>query len=206
MSSSDFGVPQSSPLATPQGTPMTIYNRPGITFLSFILISTLLTQVYAADPQPEKPLAESILEKKDFNSVEERRLYTVLKNERDNLVDAKKALILKEKELKTLATEADKKLKLLDEKLKELQKLQDRITESLATKDAEEVRKTKELSLIYAKMSPDRAALAIAGLDEQLAADLLANMKIKSAAKILDRLDKVKASKLSRTFTTIKVE
>jgi len=55
-------------------------------------------------------------------------------------------------------------------------------------------------------MTPDRAALAMATLDEQLAADLLANMKVKSAAKILDRMDKAKASQLSETFTTIKVE
>jgi len=66
--------------------------------------------------------------------------------------------------------------------------------------------KTKDLSLIYAKMTPDRAALAMATLEEQLAADLLANMKVKSAAKILDRMDKDKASQLSTTFTTIKVE
>ena len=55
-------------------------------------------------------------------------------------------------------------------------------------------------------MTPARAAMAMASLNEQLAADLLANMKVKSAAKILDRMDKLKASQLSTTFTTIKVE
>jgi len=95
---------------------------------------------------------------------------------------------------------------LLDEKLAELKKIQIKIEELLTAKDAEELQKTKDLSLIYAKMTPDRAALALATLDEQLAADLLAGMKVKSAAKILDRMDKSKASQLSTIFTTIKVE
>ena len=87
-----------------------------------------------------------------------------------------------------------------------MQETQAKIEELLKKKDARELKKIKELSLIYAKMSPDRAALAMTSLDGQLAADLLANMKVKSAAKILDRMDKMKASQLSTTFTTIKVE
>ncbi len=169
----------------------------------------------AADPEPPPsvtatdidtamPVTEKI--KTDFQSVEERRLYAILQNERDNLEEEKKVLVFKEKELKTLQIEADKKLKLLDEKLAELRAIQNKIEELLKEKDIQEQQKTKDLSLIYAKMTPDRAALAMATLDEQLAADLLANMKVKSAAKILDRMDKAKASQLSETFTTIKVE
>ncbi len=143
---------------------------------------------------------------KSYSSVEERRLFAVLQNERDNLAEEKKVLVLKKKELKTLKAEADKKLELLDEKLAELKKTQKKIEELLAKKDARELQKTKDLSLIYAKMTPEKAALSLSALDEQLAADLLANMKVKSAAKILDRMDKVKASQLSTVFTTIKVE
>ncbi len=142
----------------------------------------------------------------NFKSVEERRLFSVLQNERDSLEEEKKVLALKEKELKTLEREADKKIELLDKKLTELRKVQAKIEELLLEKDAEELKKVKDLSLIYAKMTPDRAALAMASLDAQLAADLLANMKVKSAAKILDRMDKIKASQLSTTFTTITVE
>ncbi len=144
--------------------------------------------------------------KTTFSSVEERRLYTILQNERDSLEEEKKVLALREKELKTLEEEADKKLKLLDEKLDKLKKVQKKIESLLAEKDVEEQKKIQDLGMIYSKMAPERAALALAALDEQLAADLLANMKIKSAAKILDRMDKAKASQLSTTFTTIKVE
>ena len=157
-------------------------------------------------PQTVEGKAPALEEQTTFKSVEERRIYAVLQNERDNLEEERKVIALKEKELKTLQEEADKKIELLDKKLVELKDLQTKIETLLAEKDVQEVKKTKNLSLIYAKMTPDRAALAMATIDEQLAADLLANMKVKSAAKILDRMDKLKASQLSTTFTTIKVE
>ena len=189
-----------------------MYPRPPFsTFILSLLFFGLTTSLCLAEEPPAASPAVARETKQDqntpiFKSVEERRLYTVLQNERDNLEEDKKVLVLKEKELKTLQIEADKKLKLLDEKLAELQQIQQNIEKLLAKKDAAEIQKTKELSLIYAKMSPDRAALAMATVDEQLASDLLANMKVKSAAKILDKMDKVKASQLSTTFTTIKVE
>lgn len=183
-------------------TPKTIFP----TMITSLLLLLLLPSLNFAEDPPATIAGKQEQNKQSFKSVEERRLYTILQNERDSLEEEKKVLVLKEKELKTLEVEADKKLKLLDEKLAELQETQRKIEELLAIKDAEEIRKTKELSLIYAKMDPDRAALSMAALDEQLAADLLANMKVKSAAKILDRMDKVKASRLSTTFTTIKVE
>ena len=156
--------------------------------------------------QSEKLEPKQLPHKTTFSSVEERRLYTILQHERHSLEEEKNVLALREKELKTLEEEADKKLKLLDEKLDKLKKVQKKIESLLAKKDVEEQKKIQDLGMIYAKMSPERAALALAALDEQLAADLLANIKVKSAAKILDRMDKAKASQLSKTFTTIKVE
>lgn len=176
-------------------------------FLTIILFSSFGV---ALEPVEEvgtpEPGVEELTRKTSFKSVEERRLYTVLQNERANLEEERKVIALKAKELKTLQEEADKKLELLDEKLVEIQKVQAKIEELLAEKDAREIKKTENLSLIYAKMTPDRAALAMTALDEQLAANLLAAMKVKSAAKILDRMDKLKASRLSTTFATITVE
>ncbi|HIQ37133.1 MAG TPA: hypothetical protein EYH36_03935 [Desulfocapsa sulfexigens] len=176
----------------------------------FLIIGSSSSLSLAEEPAEAMESVETetpkIKKKTSFNSVEERRLHTVLQNERDNLEEEKKVIALKKKELKTLQDEADKKLELLDEKLAELQKVQAKIEELLAEKDVRELKKTKDLSLIYAKMTPDKAALAMTALDEQLAANLLATMKVKSAAKILDRMDKLKASQLSTTFATIKVE
>ncbi len=188
--------------------------------IPFVVFCCLYSSVYAkenntntASPKQstqqepkEKPEVKVTPPKTTFSSVEERRLYTILQNERDSLEEEKKVLALKEKELKTLEEEADKKLKLLDNKLEELRNVQKTIQLLLAEKDVEETKKIKNLGLIYAKMSPDRAAQALSILDVKLAADLLANIKVKAAAKILDRMDKAKASQLSTTFTTIKVE
>lgn len=55
-------------------------------------------------------------------------------------------------------------------------------------------------------MAPDKAALALSGLDQRLAADILGNMKVKAAAKVLDFLNKQKAVELSETFSTIQIE
>ncbi len=182
----------------------------------FILFCFLSSSVYAKDEKQEnevpaqtvqkEQIAKPITPKTTFSSVEERRLYTILQNERDNLEEERKVLVLKEKELKTLEEEADKKLKLLDDTLDKLRIVQKKIETLLAEKNIEEQKKIKDLGLIYAKMSPDRAAQALSALDVQLAADLLANIKVKAAAKILDRMDKATASQLSTTFTTIKVE
>lgn len=175
----------------------------------YLIVVALIFNVYCSTTvsrAEEMTPAPTPLQKKNFSSVEERRLYTVLQNERDNLEEEKKVLAFKEKELKTLQEEADKKLKQLDEKLTKLKEVQKKIEKLLAEKDLKELEKIKDLSQIYAKMLPDRAAQAIMEIDPKLAAELLANMKVKSAAKILDRMDKAKASELSTTFTTIKVE
>lgn len=189
-----------------------------LNLLFFFLLECVASPVFAEkqlDPQAtavspkesnKKKTRDPTPMKTEYKSVEERRLYEVLKEERNNLEEKRKDLSLQEKELKTLQVEADKKLELLDKKLTELKILQAKIDESLAKKDVKELKKVKDLSLIYAKMAPDRAALAMTNLNAQLAADLLANMKVKSAAKILDRMDKAQASQLSTTFTTIKVE
>ena len=184
----------------------------------FILFCCLTSAVYAKEEQQKtesKAQAQQKTQslktkpttpKTTFSSVEERRLFTILQNERDNLEEEKKVLALREKELKTLEQEADKKLKLLDDKLDKLKKVQKKIEALLAEKDIQEQKKIQDLGLIYGKMSPDRAAQALSALDVKLAADLLANIKVKAAAKILDRMDKSKASELSATFTTIKLE
>jgi len=177
--------------------------------IPLIFYCLFTTAVYAKE---EQPTTESIAQpeqppkKTTFSSVEERRLFTILQNERDSLEEEKKVLALKEKELKTLELEADKKLKLLDDKLDKLKKVQKKIEGLLAEKDIEEQKKIKSLGLIYAKMAPERAAQALSALDVQLAASLLANIKVKAAAKILNRMDKATASQLSTTFTSIQVE
>ncbi len=140
------------------------------------------------------------------SSVEQRRLEATIASERQILLEEKKALELRENELKTLEEAVDKKLAEIDRKIAELQQQQKKLEEVLARKDVEEQAKVKELSKIYERMAPDKAALALSGLDQRLAADILANMKVKAAAKVLDGLNKQKAVELSETFSTIQLE
>ncbi len=141
-----------------------------------------------------------------FSSVEERRLYNQMQKERSNLEQDKKELDIRENELKTLEESVDKKIAEIDTKIEELKKLQKKIESLLAEKSIEEKRRTKELSTIFEKMAPEKAALAIIGMEPSLATELLANMKPKSAAKILNQVDKKHASELSTNFTTIQLE
>lgn len=142
----------------------------------------------------------------EFQSVEERRLYDDIMKENSRLQDERKDFGMKQKELKTLEESVDKKLAEIDKKLVELKSLQKKVEELLAEKSAQELKKTQDLAKIYDKMDPAKAALALAGLDQQLAANLLANMKVKAAAKILDQMAKQKTTELSTTFSKPKLE
>lgn len=163
--------------------------------LIFSLIATLPLNSIAADEKQQ-----------EFNSVEERRVYSLMEQERQQLVEDRKDLAMRENELKTLEASVDKKITEIDVRLKELKSLQGKIETLLTEKTNLEKKRIKDLSTIYEKMAPGRAALAINNMDPALATDLLASMKPKAAAKILDMLDKQKTSTLSTTFTRIQIE
>lgn len=189
-------------------------------FLSLFVFCLSLTSLYlptiskaAEEGQKEVTTSEKTTpttgfsQKKSYSSVEERRLYNTLELERAGLQEKIKVLADKEKELKTLEQEVDKKFEQMDNKIRELKKVQQKTEELLALKDQAELKKIKELSNIYAKMSPEKAALVLSSLkDQQLAADLINNMKTKSAAKILEQLDKIKAATLTTTLSTLSTE
>ena len=176
--------------------------RPTITACSFFYICLFTLTGFSSLCAQENNPSEEI----EFSSVEQRRLHATMKEERAVIFEEKKELVLREKELKTLEDAVDKKLAEIDKRLEELERSKQQLTELLAEKNAEEVKKVKDLSKIYEKMDPLKAALALSGLQQQLAADLLANMKVKSAAKILDSLNKPQATEISKTFSTIQLE
>ncbi|MBW6521350.1 MAG: hypothetical protein K0A99_10140 [Desulfoarculaceae bacterium] len=161
-----------------------------------------------AEVQSEAPAQEKApAPRKSFSSVEERRLYTTLEQERAGLQEKIKVLADREKELKTLEQEVDKKFEQMDQKLQELKKLQQTTEELLARKDQAELKMIQDLSNIYSKMAPEKAALALSSLeDQQLAADLITNMKTKSAARILEQLNKLQVSALTTTLSTLSSE
>ena len=149
---------------------------------------------------------EEVTDDQSYQSVEERRIYALMQEEREKVFQEKKDLELREKELKTLELSVDKKLAEIDKRLAELKNMRNKIEALLAEKSTEEKKRIKDLSAIYEKMAPQRAALAMSGMAPNLATELLANMKPKAAAEVLDMLNKQTTSELSTVFTTIQIE
>ncbi|MEE4253117.1 MAG: hypothetical protein V2I50_03635 [Desulfuromusa sp.] len=161
------------------------------------IISLILTflfccsSLYAAESR--------LVNDKDITSVEERRILVSIEDEYAKLDEVESKLNTREMQLKTLEIEVDKKLAAMQQLRNELVKLLDR-------KEEAEGERIGELSKIYEKMDPRKAAAVIRTLDHQLAVDLLLGIKKKIAGKILDSLDYETAVKLSKAFTEIPVK
>jgi len=134
-----------------------------------------------------------------ISSVEERRILVSIEDEYEKLSDRESKIDTREMQLKTLEAEVDKKLAAMQQLRNELVKLLDR-------KEETEGERIGELSKIYEKMNPQKAAVLIKALDYQLAVDLLLGIKKKTAGKILDSLDSETAIELSKAFTEIPVK
>ena len=130
------------------------------------------------------------------DSVEERRIVASLLAERAKIAEQKKQLDAREMGLKTLQSEVDKKLD-------ELKKLRQEVEVLVAQKDAEEKTRIQDLSMMYEKMEPAKAARVLTTLETKLAVDILANMRQRSAGKILNNLEGEKAAALSVAFSTL---
>jgi len=138
-------------------------------------------------------------------SVEERRILVSIEDQYARLDQREAEINGRELQLKTLETEVDKKLAELTKKREELTQKQADISKLLEDIKNIEDERAAELSLIYEKMSPQKAALLIKDLDEGLAVKLLMGIKKKTAGKILDNLDSQTATALSKAFTEVPV-
>ena len=145
-------------------------------------------QIKSTQNTPDKP---------SFSSVEQRRVLQSLQNERQNILKERQELASRKKELKRLEAEVDKKLNQLETTRLKIKKL-------LAQKDDREQKRIRDLSKMYAKMAPDKAAGIISTLDRKLAVSLLADMKTKAAAKILNNMERDKAAQLTTAFSSLK--
>ncbi len=139
-----------------------------------------------------------LLPDEQISSVEERRILVSIDEEYDKLIDRQAEIDRREMELKTLEAEVDKKLAAMQELRQDLLVLINR-------KDQEEGRRLKQLSAIYGKMEPEKAAVLISKLDTQQAIALLLGIKQKVAGRILDNLDLKTATELSKAFSKIQV-
>lgn len=161
-------------------------------------LSWILTLLALAIPMPFFAQAQLVPDEQ-IKSVEERRILISIEAEHDKLAVREDQLDGREMELKTLESEVDKKLAAMQELRDELVKLLDR-------KQKEEGRRISELSGIYEKMDPEKAARLIKTLDKQLAIELLLGIKKKVAGSILNSLDPEFATELTKAFTEIPVK
>jgi len=156
--------------------------------ISFILL--ISPARIAAEDQP------SALEKKTFESVEERRVYLALRMEHEQLKKERDLLEERKMELKRLEVEVDKKLEQLGRTREDIRKL-------LAEKDEKELARVMELSKIYEKMVPENAARLLMALDQKLAVGILEKMKVKAASAVLNKMDRKEAARLSTAFSKL---
>ena len=75
----------------------------------------------------------------------------------------------REKELKIFEELIDKKITAIDRKIADVRNMQRKTEDLLTEKSSVEKKRKKELSTIYEKMVPARAALAMTGMDQNLA-------------------------------------
>ncbi len=180
------------------------------TIQKFMILSRsfVFTAIFIVFPllMPNVKAQDSPSETINLPSVEERRLQVRIVETQEGILEEKKALALKHKELDTLKTSIDERLAAIDVKLDQMKQQKVQLEELLAKKDQAEKDKIKNLSKIYESMEPGKAAMAITGLDQQLAAELLANMRTRSAAQILDNLDNQQTTEISRLFLSLQPE
>ena len=167
--------------------------------LLLICLLVLLVKFPALAAEPaEQPAADG--QEREYGSVEERRLreaieggeHSALARERKNLED-------KKKELKRLEEEVDKKLEQLNQLRLTVEKL-------LAEKDAAEQKQIQDLAKMDEKMTADKAATVLGTVDQGLAVAILKQMKTKSAAKILNSMEREKAAKLTTGISTLDMD
>ena len=131
------------------------------------------------------------------DSVQERRILVSLKKERQKLQRRKDRMAEREKELKVLRQEVEKKLQ-------QLRQWRGNLEELLERKEQEERKRVKKLSRIYQRMDPVKAAAALGSVKQDLAVGIISRMRSGTAAEVLDNMNKEQAAALSTDLSELK--
>lgn len=120
------------------------------------------------------------------------------------LNDKRRELDLREKELDELEEELHKQKREVEERIQHLEKLRDQIAGVLKDKVDVDQQKVKTLVEFYSNMKPQQAAKVMGTLNEDLAIEVLGQMKKKNAAEIMNLLEPAKAQTISEKFAGYK--
>lgn len=153
----------------------------------------VLVIIFLFIPSPGN-ISQAREEDASIRSVEERRVLAAIEEQKVRLLEKEEVLQQRELELKTLENEVDKKLV-------ELQTVREEAALLLEQKSEAGSKRRRELSAMYEKMAPEKAAALLATIEESLAIDILAGMKSKTAGRVLGNMERAKAAKLSQAYS-----
>jgi len=119
----------------------------------------------------------------------------------NKLDERKRELDIRESELAKLEEELQRQKSMLEGRMQELEKTRRKIAGQLEDRVKVDEKRVTKLVDVYSNMKPVNAAQVIEKLDEDLAVEVLGNMKKKSAADILNLLPPEKSQKLSEKYT-----
>tara|TARA_Y100000780_G_scaffold231177_1_gene255653 strand:- start:169250 stop:169822 length:573 start_codon:yes stop_codon:yes gene_type:complete len=139
-------------------------------------------------PTPENVSLES---SRRLFSEAEIKLLQELDIRRIELERREQALRVREK----LADLAEAELKDRVEKMNELQKQLTVLLKNLSNKEEAEL---VQLAKIYEEMRPNNAAIVLNKLDDNIVFDLFKRMNRKDTAKIMEKMDPIKARRISK--------
>lgn len=120
------------------------------------------------------------------------------------LNERSQALDQREKELNELEEELQRQKVQVDQRVKELEEIRRQIASTLKEQVEVDQQRVAKLVELYTNMKPKQAADVIANLTDDLAISVLASMKKKNAAAIMDLLPSERARLLSEKLTGYK--
>ena len=120
------------------------------------------------------------------------------------LNERSQALDQREKELNELEEELQRQKGEVDRRISELEEIRRQIASTLKEQVEVDQQRVAKLVELYSNMKPKQAADVIANLTDDLAISVLAGMKKKSAAAIMDLLPAERAKLLSEKLTGYK--
>jgi len=118
----------------------------------------------------------------------------------EKLRERNSALDLRERELNELEEELHKQKVEIESRIKQLEELRTQIAAVLKERIEVDQEKVMKLVETYSNMKPKQAAEILAGIDEDLAVEVLGKMKKKNAAEIMNLLEPGKARALSEKY------
>lgn len=119
----------------------------------------------------------------------------------EKLKQRKDELDMREKELAELEEELQKQKVELDKRIVQLEEMRNQIAQILKDRVEVDQEKVTKLVDLYSNMKPKQAADVIGSINEDLAVEVLAKMKKKNAAEIMNLLSPEKARVLSEKYT-----